>query len=157
MPEDMQIPRHLRIDTDPIRIVEIVSMDKFSGVREGASNIGSQQPFVATMVGDRLMLAGAPGAADPYTLFYLGRLLPLSSSNTTNRILKDAADALLYGALMHSAPYIGDDARIQLWGTLYSQAKEAYRRFEWKSRTSGGPLRVRPDISVDDRHNIGGG
>ena len=108
------------------------------------------------MVGDRLYLAPAPGEADSYTFFYLGRLKPLSSSNVSNRILLDAPDCLLYGALMHSAPYIGDDARIALWGTLYGQAKEDYRRFEWRARTSGGPLRVRPDVSPADRHNIGG-
>jgi hypothetical protein len=157
MPDDLQVPRHFRINGDPIRIVEIVSMDKFSGVREKAQYASTALPFAATMVGDKLMLAGTPGTAESYTLFYLARLMPLSSSNSTNRILKDAPDALLYGALMHSAPYIGDDGRIQLWGTMYSQAKEAYRRFEWRSRTSGGPLRVRPDFSPDDRHNIGGG
>lgn len=156
LPDDLQILRHLRIDTDPIRIVNIVAMEKFSAVRENASNLGTVIPEAATMVGSRLFLAPAPAAADGYTLFYLARLQPLSSSNSTNRILKDAPDALLYGALAHSAPYVGDDERIQLWAALYAQAKEDYRRFEWRSRTSGGPLRVRPDQSVDDRHNVGG-
>jgi hypothetical protein len=157
MPDDLQIPRHLRIDTDPIAMVSIVSMDKFSGVREHSANAGVTKPLAATMVGNRLYLAPAPSGADDYTLFYLGRLVPLSSSNSTNRILKDAPDALLYGALMHSAPFIGDDERIAIWAGLYGQAKNDYRNFEWRSRTSGGPLRVRPDFSVDDRHNIGGG
>jgi len=156
VPDDLQIPRHLRIDTDPIRIVDIVSMDKFSGIRENATHSGQTKPLAATMVGDRLYLVPTP-SADPYTLFYLARLKPLSATNSTNRILKDAPDCLLYGALMHSAPFIGDDQRAQLWGTFYTQAKEDYRRFEWRARTSGGPLRVRPDFSPADRHNIGGG
>jgi hypothetical protein len=153
MPDDLQTPRYLRIDTEPIRNVKIVSMDNFTRIRD--SHATYPHPQVATMVGDRLMLAPAPSAADPYTLFYRGRLMPLSSSNSTNRILKDAPDALLYGALTHSAPYVGDDGRIQLWGALYSQAKEDYRRFEWRSRTGGGPLQIRPDISIDDRHKVG--
>lgn len=157
MPDDLQIPRHLRINTDPIRIVEIVSMDKFSGIKENAAKAGQTKPLAATMVGDRLMLVPGPRAADPYTFFYRSRLIPLSSKNSTNRILKDAPDALLYGALLHSAPFIGDDQRATLWGTLYGQAKEDYRRFEWRARTGGGTLRVRPDFSAADRHNIGGG
>ena len=157
MPDDLQVPRHLRIDSDPIRIVSIVGINKFSAIRESSSQAGTPRPLVATMVGDNLMLAPAPSAADPYTLFYQGRLDPLSYNNSTNRILKDAPDALLYGALMHSAPFIGDDARTQLWGTLYVQAKEDYKKLEWRSRTSGGPLRIRPDFALDDRHNIGGG
>ena len=156
LPDDLQIPRQLVFNTDPLRIVNIVSIDMFQAIKEGSGSAGEDQPVSATMVGDRLYLSPAPTRADPYRLYYLGRLIPLSSSNSTNRILKDAPDALLYGALMHSAPYIGDDARVQLWGTMYVQAKEAYRLLEWRSRTSGGPLRVRPDYSVDDRHNVGG-
>jgi hypothetical protein len=155
MPEDLQVPRNLRIDTSPIRQVAIVSMDKFSSIKQAYNQV--LDPMAATLVGDRLMLTPTPGKADPYTLFYLGRLLPLSSSNTTNRILKDAPDALLYGALLHSAPYIGDDERTTLWGTMYTAFKEDYKRMEWRSRTAGGPLRVSPDFSVDDWHNSGGG
>jgi hypothetical protein len=155
MPDDLQVPRHFRIDSDPIRNVEIVSMDKFTSIKQAFS--ANKWPQGATMVGDRLYFSPTPGTDDPFTLFYLGRLKPLSSSNSTNRILKDAPDALLYGALMHSAPYIGDDERIALWGTYYTQAKATYKQFEWRARTGGGPLRVRPDVSVDDRHNVGGG
>lgn len=154
MPDDLQMPRLLRIDTSPVRMVDIVSMTKWVAI--GESFGASVFPMAATMVGDRFHLAPAPAAPDPYTLFYRARLMPLSSENSTNRILKDAPDCLLYGALAHSAPYVGDDARLAVWGTIYSQAKEDYRRFEWRSRTYGGPLRVVPDRSPDDTHNIGG-
>ena len=130
-------------------------MDKFNSIKQTYNQV--LDPMAATLVGDRLMLAPTPGKADPYTLVYLARLLPLSSSNSSNRILKDAPDALLYGSLMHSAPYIGDDERTQLWGTLYTALKEDFKRLEWRARTSGGPLRVQPDNSADDRHNVGGG
>jgi hypothetical protein len=154
MPDDLQVPRHLRINSNPIRNVSIVSMDKFTAIKQAYES--NTWPMAATMVGTRLYLAPTPGTADPWTLFYLGRLKPLSSSNSTNLVLKDAPDALLYGALMHSAPYIGDDERVMLWGQYYTAAKETYKRFEWRARTGGGPLRVQPDSSVDDRHNIGG-
>lgn len=154
LPDDLQIPRQLKINTDTVKLVEIVSIDKFQSI--AASYDSATNPMAATMIGDRLYIAPAPGADEGYTLYYLGRLEPLSPTNSTNRILKDAPDCLLYGSLMHSAPYIGDDARTQMWATLYSQYKEDYRRFEWRSRTGGGPLRVRADVSPDDRHNIGG-
>jgi hypothetical protein len=155
LPDDLLIPRHLRIDTDPVTIVSIVSMDKFTSVRELAASAGQTKPTAATMVGNRLYLAPAPGA-DTYTLFYRGRLIPLSSSNSTNRILQDAPDALLYGALMHSAPFIGDDQRVELWGTMYVGAKQDYKKLEWNARLGGGTLRVRSDVNPNDQHNIGG-
>jgi hypothetical protein len=156
LPDDLQVPRHLRVDTDPVRTIGIVSMDKFSQIRQSLGDVGITRPSAGTVVGNRLYITPAPAVDDPYTLFYLARLVPLGPKNSTNRVLKDAPDALLYGALMHSAPYIGDDQRIQLWGTLYSQAKEDYRRLEWRARTGGGTLRVRSDNTVDDRHNLGG-
>jgi hypothetical protein len=155
LPDDLVTPRLLRIDTSPrVRLVDIVSLDKFVGIAESFSQ--STFSMAATMVGDRLYLAPTPGVDDDYTLFYMARLMPLSSNNSTNRILKDAPDALLYGALMHSAPFVGNDERLPLWGTLYGGFKEDYRKLEWKARTGGGPLRVRPDKGIDDRHNVGG-
>lgn len=155
LPDDLLIPRHLRIETDPVSIVAIVSMDKFSSVRALAAGSGVTIPVAATMVGDRLYLAPAPGA-DDYVLFYRGRLKPLGPNNSSNRILIDAPDALLYGALMHSAPFIGDDSRVELWGTMYVGAKEDYRKLEWNARLGGGTLRVRSDVNPNDQHNIGG-
>jgi len=157
VPEDLQVPRHILIHTDPIRMVSVVGIDRLTSIRRTSDNAGMTKPIGMCMSGDKILLAPAPGAADDYTLTYLSRLLPLSALNSSNRILKDAPDALLYGALMHSAPFIGDDQRIALWGTLYSQAKDDYKRFEWRSRTSGGPLRVQTDSAPDDRHRRGGG
>ena len=39
----------------------------------------------------------------------------LSNSNTTNWLLLNHPDAYLYGALVESAPYIKDDARLAVW------------------------------------------
>jgi hypothetical protein len=155
LPDDIQVPRQLKINSTNIVLVNIVSIDSFPSISQAYTS--GVDPMAGCMIGERMYLSPAPGVANTYTLYYWARLMPLSSSNSTNRILKDAPDALLYGALTHSAPYIGDDARIQLWGTLYAQFKDDYRRLEWRSRTGGGPLRIRPDISVDDRHNYGGG
>jgi hypothetical protein len=155
MPDDLQVLRQLKINSNPLNLVNIVSIDAFQSIAQ--EYVSGTRTMAGCMIGDRMYLSPAPGTAETYTLYYLARLMPLSPSNSTNRILKDAPDALLYGSLMHSAPYIGDDQRAQMWSTLYGQFKEDYRRLEWRSRTGGGPLRIRPDQSVDDRHSTGGG
>jgi hypothetical protein len=154
LPEDLLEPRILRFNSDPIRLVEITSMDKWTSIRQTFSAIS--KPMSATQVGQRLYLAPTPGEVVSYTLFYRARIMPLSANNQSNRVLKDAPDALIYGALVHAATYIGDDERIQMFGVMYSTFKESYKRLEWRSRTSGGPLRVRVDTGVDDRHSVGG-
>jgi len=154
LPGDHLWTRQVRINTDPIRMMTIVGLDKFNDVRQNRN--GLSHPIAACQVGDRLMLAPAPAAADPITLFYMAEIQPLSDDNQQNQITRIAPDALLYGALTHSAPYIGDDPRIQIWSSYYEKAKESFKRMEWRSRTGGGPLHIRPDTQPDDRHNIGG-
>ena len=55
------------------------------------------------------------------SLVYYARVPTLSVSNTTNWLLTEAPDVYLYGALVHSAPYLKDDARIQVWEALLAQ------------------------------------
>lgn len=49
------------------------------------------------------------------------RIPALSVSNPTNWLLTKHPDAYLYGSLLQSAPYVKDDARIQVWDGLFSQ------------------------------------
>jgi hypothetical protein len=42
-------------------------------------------------------------------------------SNTTNWLLTEAPDVYLYGALVHTAPYLKDDARIAIWESFFAQ------------------------------------
>jgi hypothetical protein len=131
-------------------------MHDFTRVK--AENIGGgQTPIGATHVGDRLYLTPISSGADDYTLFYYGTPTPLGKDNATNSMLKRAPDALLYGALLHSAPYVGDDPRLQTWLLMFARAKASYKKLEFRARTGGGPLAVRPDFSVPDDHLIGTG
>ena len=156
LPVDLLIPRMMRVFADNWYHLDIVSMDKWIDVASNGDLLGKERPLAAAHVGNRLYLAPTPNQPDDWELFYLGAIKQLSAKNQVNKILLNAPDCLIYGALLHSAPWIGDDQRIQLWGSLYSTYKESFKRMEWRSRTGGGTLRVRPDISVDDRHNIGG-
>ena len=41
------------------------------------------------------------------------------------RLGEIAPDAYLYGALLQSAPYLQEDARLESWGALYRSAVDA--------------------------------
>lgn len=84
-------------------------------------NSPSDKPRYYTVVGNQFQFLPAP--ATPYTasLAYYQRLLPLAS-NATNWLLTDSPDAYLYGALTQAAPYLKDDSRLQVWGTLFTTA-----------------------------------
>jgi len=51
----------------------------------------------------------------------------LSDTNTTNWLLTSHPDVYLYGSLLEAEPYLKDDERAALWGTLYEQAASQVR------------------------------
>ncbi len=50
----------------------------------------------------------------------------------------------LYGALLESAPYIKEDARIQTWGTGLSSALDGLNNLGLTSTFNAGPMQMRP-------------
>jgi len=51
-------------------------------------------------------------------------------------------DVYLYGALLHSAPYLKEDQRAQTWAALYTTAVERINDASSKSTASGSGLRL---------------
>ena len=68
-------------------------------------------------------------------------LCPLSSSVKSNWVLRDHPDAYLYGALMQAAPFLRDDERIPVWGSLFQAAIDGINRREIR-RSQGGYLQM---------------
>ena len=82
----------------------------------------SGAPKFYTVVGGELQLYPVADQAYVGELVYLARTPALSDAAPANWILQDHPDAYLYGALVQSAPYLRDDARAEVWGTLFTAA-----------------------------------
>ena len=130
--------------------IQISGYDKVDTERKWPrrGNLQSTTTRSSFVHGDRIYFGVQPGADEPYTLFYRAGVQHLSSDNPTNLILQEYPDALLYGALVHSAPYLGADERMQEWATLYTGAKNRVTQQEWRARTGHGTLRMRPDVEI---------
>jgi len=76
-------------------------------------------------------------------LIYYGKLSKLSTSNTTNWLLTLSPDVYLYGSLLQAAPYLQDDARIQVWAGLYQRGIEALNLADERGSMTGGALMAR--------------
>jgi hypothetical protein len=74
-----------------------------------------------TIIGNRIRIVPAPGqeAPEQLDLWYYARLNPLNNQTTTNWALSRYPDLYLYGALVHTAPYLKADERIQVWESAY--------------------------------------
>lgn len=67
----------------------------------------------------------------------------LSDSVTTNWLLTNHPDLYFYGSLVHSAPWIKDDARIQTWGSFYIKALKEVQNNAHRSKAA---IRLVTDI-----------
>jgi hypothetical protein len=141
---------HIQIDGTTLTYLKVATMDQITLYREGDQ---SGVPKFYCRFGQTLELAPVNNgsAGTPYTMWYYGLPVPISNDNPSNELSELGWDAYLYGALMHSSPYVGDDERIPMWEGLYRSKKSSLQKAYWRSRLSG-PLEQRPDFVVNDRH-----
>ena len=85
-----------------------------------------------------------PSPDGPYSgiLLYYAKVPALSDSVATNWLLTHHPDIYLYGALLHSAPFLQEDVRAQTWAALYKSAVERVNDASDKSTASGSGLRL---------------
>lgn len=121
--------------------IESTSMDDMLQLRERGSVSG--RPTHYAHIGQTLEVYPTPDTSYTSELLYYEKIPALSDSVTTNWLLQDAPDMYLYGSLLHSAPYLQDDARLALWANLYAGAVQSVNDQSEKARYSGAGMRVR--------------
>lgn len=121
--------------------IENTSMDDILQLRMANPTAG--RPTHYSHIGDTLEVYPTPDQAYTSELLYYEKIPALSDSNTTNWLLQDAPDAYLYGALLHSAPYLQEDGRMQVWGTIYIEAIKSLNSQSEKARYGSAGLRAR--------------
>jgi len=120
VPGDIMGPLELMLTATPPIALDYLENSNLQREKQLARWIGA--PKYYTVVGGELQIY--PVADQDYAaeLTYVSRVAALSAAAPANWILEDYPDAYLYGALVQSAPYLKDDSRLQLWGTLFTAA-----------------------------------
>ena len=97
--------------------LQIATTDEINDLKAfHAGEAGGPRRF--TVVGTTLQVWPWNGASVSCELTYWQRL-PALSANGGNWLLSAHPDAYLYGALLQAAPYLKDDARVPMWGTMF--------------------------------------
>jgi len=94
-----------------------------------------------TTYGTTIKIGPFPNATVGATMYYYQRLTALSADGDTNWLLSFHPDVYLYGSALESAPYLGDDNRVQLWMGLYDRAAGEVRGDDARARWNGAPRR----------------
>lgn len=100
------------------------------------------RPNHYTIIGRRLVFGPTPDAPYPVVLTYYAKAPALSAAAPTNWLLERHPDLLLYGALLESAPFLGEDQRLTVWGGLFDDALGRIQTADGRARWGGGPLTI---------------
>lgn len=122
--------------------LELTSMDDMLQLREDRGSMAGRPTHYAH-VGENIEVYPTPDGEYDLELLYYEKIPRLSGSATSNWLLEVAPEAYLYGALVQSAPYLQDDARVQVWGGLYAGAVAAVNEEAARARFGGSGLRMR--------------
>lgn len=137
LPSDFLSVRDLYVDQSPRRPLTYLSPSAFT--RDARAH-ESGVPVFYTQKGLEFELGPQPDTAYVLVLLYYAKPDPLSNTNASNTFLAVCPDVLLYGALLEAEPYLMNDARLQTWSTLYSNAVQSLAESDNASEYAGVPL-----------------
>ena len=122
--------------------LQLASRDAIADKRS-ARNDTSGRPKFYTHADSSLELFPTPDASYTIELLYYAEVEALSDLVPVTWLLQDAADVYLYGALIHSAPYLQEDGRAGVWAQMYSAAVQKLNQASEKGRMSGSGLTMK--------------
>ena len=142
VPADFLETKSLKLtSTNPQTPLQFLSIDALDN--EATNYTASAKPKFFGVVGGQFRLVPTPDSNYTTELTYYAKLTKLSNSVTTNWLLTSSPDIYLYGALLQAAPYLQDDARIQVWSSLYDRAMSELQTADDRGASSGGALLTR--------------
>jgi len=124
--------------TSPLDLISRAAMqDKRAGAEDASGT-----PRYYCHADSQFELYPTPDADTDVELLYVAKI-PDLATNSTNWLLEDAPDVYLYGSLLHSAPYLQEDARVAVWAQMYSAAVARLNEASEKARYSGSGLTLK--------------
>lgn len=125
--------------TSPLNLISRAAMSDKRASNEDATGT----PTHYTHADGQFQLYPTPSATTNTELLYYAKTTALSASNSSNWLLLEAPDVYLYGTLLHSAPYLGEDERIAVWAQMYSAAVQQLNSASENARYSGSGLKLK--------------
>ena len=142
IPADFLEPIRLHLETSNYRTLELMSQADMQSMRMRNSDTSGEPSYYALTQGE-IELYPTPDATYNLEMNYYARIPALSGSNATNWLLTYFPDAYLYGALAHSAPYLGEDARMATWAALLQSAIDGIIREGEQAKFGGTGRRMK--------------
>jgi hypothetical protein len=137
LPTDFLEMRDIHFNTNPISSLSYEAPNTFyASTRATESGI----PRTYTVLASEIQFAPIPDTAYTAQMLYYAKPPLLSDSNASNVFLANCPDALLYAALGEAEPYLMNDARLQVWASLYDRSVASISNSDQSSEYSGQPM-----------------
>ncbi|WP_155625837.1 phage adaptor protein [Burkholderia vietnamiensis] len=143
IPHDYLSMQNFRVlDLPPPARIELVTQTQMDDLRT-TQRVGP--PRYYALAGETMELLPAPPTGIDYTvqMVYYSKVPALSVDNQSNWLLRLNPNVYLYGALIHSAPYLKDDERIMVWKSQYEQLAENLNAADGRAQFSGSTMKMR--------------
>jgi hypothetical protein len=144
----MQIPAdwletiRLHLTASGTSALTLASRAAIADIRAKNEDVSTRLPYYYCHSDGQFELYPTPSEDTDIELLYYQKI-PDLASNTTNWLLSDAPDVYLYGSLLHSAPYLAEDARVAVWAQMYSAAVQNVNNASEQARYSGSGMTLK--------------
>jgi hypothetical protein len=125
--------------TSPVTLTSRAAM---ADIRAKNENVSTKVPYLYCHSDSQFELYPTPTEDMQFELLYYQKI-PDLATNSTNWLLTDAPDVYLYGSLLHSAPYLADDARIATWAQMYAAAVQNVNMSSDNATYSGSGIKLK--------------
>jgi hypothetical protein len=142
LPSDFLEPVRFVLQANPPHAVELVGQAEIMDRRQATSDTTGKPRYYAVTDGT-IELFPTPDTQYTLEMVYYSSIDKLSGSNASNWVLQYHPDAYLYGALIHSAPFLGEDARMQTWAALFQSSIDAINVENERAKSGGSGRRLK--------------
>jgi len=142
VPSDWLETIRLHLTGSGTSALTLMSRAAIADIRAKNENVSTVLPYYYCHSDGQFELYPTPVEDTDFELLYYQKI-PDLATNSTNWLLTDAPDVYLYGALLHSAPYLAEDARVAVWAQMYSAAVQNVNSASEKARYSGSGMTLK--------------
>lgn len=142
LPADFLEPIRLHLETGDYRTLELISQSEMQSRRMQSADTSGKPSYYALTQGE-IEVYPTPDGTYNLEMNYYAKIPALTTSNTTNWVLDNYPDAYLYGSLIHSAPFLGEDARMTTWAALFQSALNGIMAESEQAKFGGSGRRMK--------------
>lgn len=147
LPADWRAARNVQRlpSREPMLYSTLDEIDRYrANILRGVASRPLGGPDRYSILGTVMELAPAPTVDAPaeIEMVYYANVPRMEADTDSSWLLRLYPDVYLYGTLIHSAPFLKDDSRLQVWAGLYEKALSEANASDTRGRYSGAPLRA---------------